>query len=268
MHDLATRPPHLLLALAGSASPASAALVDCGSATSAGPGVKCIARHESGGKSGEELLGAVAHWVGTWGVPEVLALDVGPGSFTGLRVGLGLAQGLALAWNRLVLPLSSAQIMASRIQLEEPQTHVITFRDARMGAVYLGDHPPGSLGCHGFGDVIEADPQEALARLHARVRCGVAACCVVDEALEALLERLRVEVFGGPQGGAIQTERRGLPRLTTARPEAVQLARLACARLASGHVGIAPAALTPFYVRNDVAMDLAAQRAYRQARAG
>jgi tRNA threonylcarbamoyladenosine biosynthesis protein TsaB len=268
MHQPAKQSSHFLLSLAGSASPASVAWVERRSAPEDGTWVECIAQHESGEQTGEELLDAVAQWVETWGVPEVLALDVGPGSFTGLRVGLGLAQGLALAWNLLVLPLSSAQIMASRIQLEEPQAHVMTFRDARMGAVYLGDHPPGSLSCNGFGDVTEVDPQEALARLVAKARCGVSVCCVVDPTLEALLQQVRLQVFEGLQGCGRQPETTKLPRIATARPEALQLARLASARLASGHAGIAPTALTPFYVRNDVAMDLAAQRAYRQARAG
>jgi len=268
MHQPAKQSSHFLLALAGSASPASVAWVERGSTPKDGTWVKCIAQHKSGEQTGEELLQAVSNWVETWGVPGALALDVGPGSFTGLRVGLGLAQGLALAWNLSVLPLSSAQIMASRIQLEEPQAHVMTFRDARMGAVYLGDHPPGSLSCNGLGDVTEVAPQEALARLLAKARCGVAVRCVVDETLEAVLQRERLQLVEGLQGCASQAENTGLPSLTMARPVALQLAHLASARLALGHAGIAPTALTPFYVRNDVAMDLAAQRAYRQARAG
>src|SRR4051812_25477072 len=43
---------------------------------------------------------------------EVIAVAAGPGSFTGLRVGIATAQGLATASSRLVVPVSALEALA------------------------------------------------------------------------------------------------------------------------------------------------------------
>lgn len=43
---------------------------------------------------------------------EYLAVDVGPGSFTGLRIGLSLAKALALVYDFPILSLSSLEVLA------------------------------------------------------------------------------------------------------------------------------------------------------------
>ena len=262
--DTPIAPRQYLLALAGSAYPASVALLDCGA------GAEQAAFQVFAGQTGEQLLVAVAQWVDTWGVPAYLALDVGPGSFTGLRMGLGLAQGLALAWGRTVLAANSAQIMASWIPWDHPWQQVITLRDARMGAVYLGEHRPGSLTSCTPEPVIEVDPQEAVERIRAAQGQGSGIACVVDKALVPVLQRL-CHVPGAAEpcdhAGDALGEALGVSRLLLRAADAAQLARLASARIAAGDFGMHPTALKPFYVRNDVAMDLAAQRAYRLAKA-
>ena len=74
----------------------------------------------------------------------------GPGSFTGVRIGVGVAQGLAFSANIPVFGVSSLQAMAQlafmqgKLQGEEQgkikgqQTSVIAAIDARMGEVYNG----------------------------------------------------------------------------------------------------------------------------------
>mgnify|MGYP000324288118 CR=1 FL=1 len=62
----------------------------------------------------------------------------GPGSFTGVRIGVGVAQGLAFAANLPVVGVSSLQAMAQLAFMKHQQTHVFSAIDARMGEVYNG----------------------------------------------------------------------------------------------------------------------------------
>lgn len=62
----------------------------------------------------------------------------GPGSFTGVRIGVGVAQGLAFAADLLVVGVSSLQAMAQLAFIKYQQTHVLAVIDARMGEIYNG----------------------------------------------------------------------------------------------------------------------------------
>jgi len=60
----------------------------------------------------------------------------GPGSFTGVRIGIGVAQGLAFSADLPVVGVSSLQAMAQIAYIEQKQTKVIAAIDARMSEVY------------------------------------------------------------------------------------------------------------------------------------
>ncbi len=62
----------------------------------------------------------------------------GPGSFTGVRIGVGVAQGLAFAADLPVVGVSSLQAMAQLAFLKQQQTKVFAIIDARMSEVYNG----------------------------------------------------------------------------------------------------------------------------------
>ena len=62
----------------------------------------------------------------------------GPGSFTGVRIGVGVAQGLAFAADLPVIGVSSLQAMAQLAFIKHQQTKVLAAIDARMGEVYNG----------------------------------------------------------------------------------------------------------------------------------
>jgi tRNA threonylcarbamoyladenosine biosynthesis protein TsaB len=62
----------------------------------------------------------------------------GPGSFTGVRIGVGVAQGLAFAADLPVVGISSLQAMAQLAFMKHKQNKVLSVIDARMGEVYNG----------------------------------------------------------------------------------------------------------------------------------
>ena len=67
-----------------------------------------------------------------------LVLDRGPGSFTGLRIGTSVIQGLGFAANLPVVPVSSLAALAQAGLQEYDLTNVLSVMDARMGEVYWG----------------------------------------------------------------------------------------------------------------------------------
>jgi tRNA threonylcarbamoyladenosine biosynthesis protein TsaB len=67
-----------------------------------------------------------------------LIFGQGPGSFTGVRIGVGVAQGLAFSSNLPVVGVSSLQAMAQSAFAKYQQTKVIAAIDARMSEAYNG----------------------------------------------------------------------------------------------------------------------------------
>jgi tRNA threonylcarbamoyladenosine biosynthesis protein TsaB len=66
-----------------------------------------------------------------------IAVTVGPGSFTGLRVGLSAARGVALAANKPVVGLSTLAAYAAPVVSENAGHPVISVIDARHDHVYF-----------------------------------------------------------------------------------------------------------------------------------
>ena len=68
---------------------------------------------------------------------DAIAFGAGPGSFTGLRICLGVVQGLAFAADKPVVAVSSLKAMAMAEFERDSQTeHVVSAIDARMSEVY------------------------------------------------------------------------------------------------------------------------------------
>lgn len=61
-----------------------------------------------------------------------IAFGAGPGSFTGLRIACGVAQGLAYATNLPVIGISTLEAVAQQIEKQK----IIVALDARMGEIY------------------------------------------------------------------------------------------------------------------------------------
>ena len=67
---------------------------------------------------------------------DVIAFGRGPGSFTGVRIAIGIIQGLAFAHDTPVIPISSLNALAQHYA--DRHTHVATAIDARMQEIYWG----------------------------------------------------------------------------------------------------------------------------------
>lgn len=65
-----------------------------------------------------------------------LVVGVGPGSFTGVRIGVSMAQGLAFSCGLPVFAVSSLQALAQRAIRQHQAPAVAACIDARMGEVY------------------------------------------------------------------------------------------------------------------------------------
>ncbi|MFJ1337239.1 tRNA (adenosine(37)-N6)-threonylcarbamoyltransferase complex dimerization subunit type 1 TsaB [Pseudomonas caricapapayae] len=69
---------------------------------------------------------------------DAIAFGRGPGAFTGVRIAIGVVQGLAFALERPVLPVSNLAVLAQRAMREQGVSQVAAAIDARMDEVYWG----------------------------------------------------------------------------------------------------------------------------------
>src|ERR1700722_12218281 len=72
-----------------------------------------------------------------------IAVTTGPGSFTGLRVGISAARGIALAANKPAVGLSTLLAYAAPHLANDETTPVVSVIDARHNHVYLQTFAPG-----------------------------------------------------------------------------------------------------------------------------
>jgi tRNA threonylcarbamoyladenosine biosynthesis protein TsaB len=98
----------------------------------------------------EALMPLIARVMAASGVAftalDRIAVTTGPGSFTGLRVGLSAARGIALAADRPVVGLTTLTAYAAPVVAENGEHPIISAIDARHDHVYFqvvsGDGSP------------------------------------------------------------------------------------------------------------------------------
>jgi tRNA threonylcarbamoyladenosine biosynthesis protein TsaB len=71
---------------------------------------------------------------------DVLTFGRGPGSFTGVRVGVGVAQGIAYARELPVVPVSTLAAIAQETAENSKTPNIAVAIDARMGEIYCASY--------------------------------------------------------------------------------------------------------------------------------
>ncbi|GJM06903.1 MAG: tRNA (adenosine(37)-N6)-threonylcarbamoyltransferase complex dimerization subunit type 1 TsaB [marine bacterium B5-7] len=69
---------------------------------------------------------------------QCIAVTVGPGSFTGVRMGLGVAQGLAYGLQLPVVGVSTLAVLAQEAYETQGHKQCLPAWDARMDEIYIG----------------------------------------------------------------------------------------------------------------------------------
>jgi len=70
---------------------------------------------------------------------DAIAVSIGPGSFTGLRIGLSTAKGLCYSLGRSLIAVSSFEVVAHVAHQSKPGfKRIVVAVDARQGEFYVG----------------------------------------------------------------------------------------------------------------------------------
>ena len=161
-----------------------------------------------------------------WGDLGRIGVGVGPGTFTGLRIGVATAQGLAQASGVELVAVSTLEALALPTRMAEPTVHVAAVADARRGEAYIAAWSPG-------GEQTVPDqacpPQQLAAVLAAESGATIA---VGDGAL-IFRKELEIGSIAVPDDGSALH----------------QLAGAALCQLAADSGPVGAEALVPYYVR-------------------
>jgi len=177
---------------------------------------------------------------------DAIAVGRGPGAFTGVRLAVALVQGMALALDKPVVPVSTLAALA--LPVAGDGDCVLAAIDARMGELYLGLYrrdPERLLAA--IGDEWMAPPSAPKPRTHEPL-IGVGSGFSAEA--QALAESLGEQL--------VRFDAQALPH-------AADVARLAVSAFARGEA-IAADLLEPAYLRNKVALTLVEQADARRDR--
>jgi tRNA threonylcarbamoyladenosine biosynthesis protein TsaB len=208
-----------ILALSTSTPRGTVALVEDGRVLGA-------ASYEDLAGHAERIFGAIDEALRvaalTRGAIQGIACDVGPGSFTGVRVGVAATKGIALALGVPTAGIGSLEAMAAAARQARPCDAVFAAIDAKKGEVFVAAYDSA-------GGVVLA-PRHVL-----REEAGAVAAALLGRivCVGAILSELE-----GFAGNVLRGD-------ATDLPDAAALGLLASARGVSRD----PAELDPVYVR-------------------
>ena len=225
----------------------------CSAALSVNDGVERIAeRHELLGPSASQhLLPWITDLLKQEGMAlrdlDAIAVGVGPGAFTGVRLSIAVVQGLAYATHLPLAPVASLDAIAASaidhplIQAMDAGKHEFTVAiDARMGEVYWANYSlrkaaPASSETivlpERSGEIQLSKPED--------VQMGISQC-VFGSAVTQYSAYFQQYMPSSQMDGALGVSARGVLR---------------CAReMAFNHQLITVDQLEPLYIRNKVAL--------------
>jgi tRNA threonylcarbamoyladenosine biosynthesis protein TsaB len=198
-----------------------------------------IGRYEELGKShAQRILGMaealLAEAQVPWSALDGIAASVGPGAFTGVRVSVAVAQGLAFGAGLPVVPVTTLEALAWAV-MQHGVTHALACLDARMGEVYWGcfaaDQPTGLIASSPTRVSAPDGVVLPLPYAHRGIGRGFSAYPLL-----AALPGVIVD-----------------PAQARALPDAREFVGLGALRLKAGGA-LDPADLSPLYVRDKVAL--------------
>jgi tRNA threonylcarbamoyladenosine biosynthesis protein TsaB len=193
---------------------------------------------------GQRLPGDIMRTLDAAGVAvdeiDLLAVAAGPGSFTGLRVGIASMQGLAFARGLRIVPISTLEALARDAARTNSGLLIAPWVDAQRGEVYASLHAPGAESV--LETATSAPPADTLRAWRDSI-AGQHAMFTGDGAV-----RYREAIHGALGDRAHLLE----PVPTLALP----VARIAAAE---PHRAVLPHAVAPIYVRRPDA-ELARER--------
>jgi tRNA threonylcarbamoyl adenosine modification protein YeaZ len=167
-HIQAIEESDVILAIDTSTAACSAALFN-----SAG---ECVARRDEliGRGHSERLVPMLDELLESRKADRIL-VGVGPGSFTGIRVGIAAAQGLAIAWNCELGGMSSLALLGAGA---DSSGDVAAAIDGGHGELSVQQFDGLSL--RPVGELVSRPPVEAAARISADLVVGPGASALVD----------------------------------------------------------------------------------------
>ena len=164
------------------------------------------------------LIPAIADLLASVDELKCVAVSVGPGAFTGLRVGVATALGVAVSRGVPVVPVSSLEARASLVR----GPRVLALLDARKSRVYAQTFSVGEDGPSALGPVVDVPLEEAIPD---SPFIAVGEGVVVDR--ELILQQGGVLAERPEQSPALEVARLGAHRVDTAvDPSVVALAYL------------------------------------------
>lgn len=126
----------IILALDTAGVDCAAALYDSGRNTMLGEASDMIGKGHA-----EHLMGIVDRAMDKAGLAlsavDRIAVTIGPGSFTGIRVGVAAARGFALSLGVPAVGITTLAVMAEAQRQKTPGRPVLTAMDAKRNEIYL-----------------------------------------------------------------------------------------------------------------------------------
>jgi tRNA threonylcarbamoyladenosine biosynthesis protein TsaB len=182
---------------------------------------------------------------------DAIAASVGPGAFTGVRISVAVAQGLAFGAGLPVIPITTLEALAFQLLQTDESTpqpeerRAMACLDARMGEVYWGCFiADAAQGLRASNTPAVSAPQKVVLPPDG-VYHGIGRGFAAYPSLAAL-PRIRVDAA-----------------YSQSLPQAREMARLGALRFALG-AAVDPAQLNPLYLRDKVALTIAERAAQSQ----
>lgn len=172
---------------------------------------------------------------------DALVFGRGPGSFTGVRIGAGIAQGLAFGADLPVIPVSNLAAMAQAAYVQYQTESVLTAIDARMNEVYFAQWQAQKVRSD-FGEFLDWQPMIAEQ------------VCSPSKVIEQVAQQYHENAVLAGTGWAAYPELKeaNLGKATEITlPSALYMLDLALPKWFAGET-ISPLEIEPIYLRNEV----------------